>query len=66
MAEVLPWEERFRAAVAALPVERRGDPDVGEVRRLLAEWRISLFAQPMKTAMPVSAPRVEKAIAALG
>ncbi len=66
MAEVLPWEERFRAAVAALPVERRGDPDVGEVRRLLAEWRISLFAQPMKTTMPVSAPRVEKAIAALG
>ncbi|MEP6979574.1 MAG: DUF3418 domain-containing protein, partial [Nakamurella sp.] len=66
MAEVLPWEERYRTAVAALPADRRTDPDVREVRRLLAEWRISLFAQPMKTAVPVSAQRVERAIAALG
>ncbi len=65
MAEVLPWEERYRAAVAALPVERRTDPDVREVGRLLAEWRVSLFAQPMKTAVPVSVQRVERAIAGL-
>ena len=66
MAEVLPWEQRLADAAAALPVERRQDADVRQVRVLLAEWRVSLFAQPMKTAVPVSVQRVERAIAAVG
>ena len=35
------------------------------VRRLLAEYRIALFAQPMRTAEPVSPKRIRAAIAAL-
>jgi ATP-dependent helicase HrpA len=65
MAEVLPWEQRFDEVRAALPSERREDPDVKEVAMLLAEWRVSLFAQPMKTAVPVSRQRVERALAAI-
>ena len=50
---------------AALRPERRGDADVAAARRLLAEYRIALFAQPMKTAVPVSAKRIRAAVAAL-
>jgi ATP-dependent helicase HrpA len=65
MAEILPWEQRYREAVQALPAERRNDPDVRAVWWQLAEWRISLFAQPMKTTQPVSQQRIERAVAGL-
>ncbi len=65
MAEVLPWEGRYAEVVAGLPVERRSDEDVRQVHWQLAEWRVSLFAQPMRTAFPVSAPRIARALAAL-
>jgi len=35
------------------------------VRNLLAEYRIALFAQPMRTSVPVSAKRIRSAVAAL-
>ncbi|MTD15450.1 ATP-dependent RNA helicase HrpA [Nakamurella sp. YIM 132087] len=44
---------------------RSGDPDVREVARMLDEFRVATFAQPMRTAVPVSAKRVHAAIAAL-
>jgi ATP-dependent helicase HrpA len=53
------------AREAELRPERRGDDDVAAARRLIAEYRIALFAQPMKTAVPVSAKRIRAAIAAL-
>jgi ATP-dependent helicase HrpA len=37
-----------------------------ELRWLIEEWRVSLFAQELKTAEPVSAKRLAKALAALG
>ncbi|XID75803.1 ATP-dependent RNA helicase HrpA [Alkanindiges sp. WGS2144] len=37
-----------------------------EFRWLLEEWRISLFAQPMKTRVPVSQKRLEKAWQTVG
>ena len=37
-----------------LPEERRADPDVRAVAELLAEYRVALFAQPMRTSVPVS------------
>ena len=52
-------------AVAALRPERRHDPDVRAVRRMLAEFRVAQFAQPMRTAIPVSAKRIRAAVAAL-
>jgi ATP-dependent helicase HrpA len=65
MAEILPWEERFRVLVASLPEARRDEPEVAQIAAQLAEWRVSLFAQPMKTAFPVSRQRIEKALKAL-
>jgi ATP-dependent helicase HrpA len=40
--------------------------DLAELRWLIEEWRVSLFAQELKTAEPVSAKRLAKALAALG
>ncbi|CAK0753754.1 ATP-dependent RNA helicase HrpA [Gammaproteobacteria bacterium] len=57
LAEIAPWWARF--------LERtRADihhPKLEELRWMLEEWRISLFAQEIKTAIPVSEKRVEKA-----
>ena len=53
-------------AIDALPAERQADPDVAAVRRLLDEYRVALFAQPMRTAVPVSAKRIRAAVAELG
>jgi ATP-dependent helicase HrpA len=39
--------------------------DLAELRWLIEEWRVSLFAQELKTAEPVSAKRLAKALAAL-
>ncbi len=40
-------------------------PGLVEIRWLIEELRLSLFAQPMKTLMPISVPRIEKKIKAL-
>ncbi|MEO6799102.1 MAG: ATP-dependent RNA helicase HrpA [Rhodanobacter sp.] len=40
--------------------------DLAELRWLIEEWRVSLFAQELRTAEPVSAKRLAKALAALG
>ncbi|MEO5829765.1 MAG: ATP-dependent RNA helicase HrpA [Rhodanobacter sp.] len=40
--------------------------ELAELRWLIEEWRVSLFAQELKTAEPVSAKRLAKALAALG
>ncbi len=65
MAEVLSVATELDAAVAALRPERRDDPDVRAVRRMIAEFRVAQFAQPMRTAIPVSAKRIRVAVAAL-
>ncbi|RIJ69871.1 ATP-dependent RNA helicase HrpA [Nakamurella silvestris] len=62
MGEILPHEERFRQVLAAIGPERQSDPEVRQARTLLAEWRVGLFAQPMKTAVPVSEKRVTAAL----
>ncbi|MEP6562913.1 MAG: DUF3418 domain-containing protein, partial [Nakamurella sp.] len=53
------------AVVAALPLGRQQDADVADVYKLIDEYRVALFAQPMRTAVPVSAKRVRAALAAL-
>jgi ATP-dependent helicase HrpA len=62
MAEVQELTALADRAVAALPAERRPDPDVRALRQLLAEFRVALFAQPMRTAVPVSAKRIRSAL----
>ncbi len=65
LAEVRSLEAEIDRAVAALPVERRADPDVTAVADLLQEYRVALFAQPMRTSVPVSAKRIRGAVASL-
>jgi ATP-dependent helicase HrpA len=45
-----------------LPATRRNDADVVEVRWLLEELRVSLFAQTLGTAVPVSEQRLLRAM----
>jgi ATP-dependent helicase HrpA len=65
MGRVQALEQTYESARAALPPERRDDPDVLDVRWTLEELRVSFFAQVLGTAGPVSEPRVRKALAAL-
>jgi ATP-dependent helicase HrpA len=59
LAEVVALETPWRRAVA----QRRGQPDprLEEFRWLLEELRVSLFAQELRTPMPVSIKRLQKA-----
>jgi len=63
MAVAQRAEQAYRQAVAELPAPRRDDPDVTEVRWMLEELRVSLFAQTLGTQAPVSENRI---IGALG
>ncbi|MGN2242603.1 ATP-dependent RNA helicase HrpA [Frateuria sp. GZRR33] len=60
MLQVLPyWREYLRHQAG-------GRTDLDELRWLIEEWRVSLFAQELKTAEPVSAKRLARALEALG
>jgi ATP-dependent helicase HrpA len=63
MAVAQRAEQAYRQTVAGLPAARRHDPDVGDVRWMLEELRVSLFAQTLGTQAPVSENRI---LAALG
>ena len=63
MAVARRVEQAYRQTLADLPPARRGDPDVTEVRWMLSELRVSLFAQTLGTLAPVSENRI---LAALG
>ena len=65
MAVAQRVEQAYRRTVADLPVPRRDDPDVQEVRWMLEELRVSLFAQTLGTLAPVSENRVLAALARL-
>ncbi|QBS40177.1 ATP-dependent RNA helicase HrpA [Nocardia sp. CS682] len=51
--------------VNSLPENRRHAPAVTEIWWMIEEFRISLFAQKLGTPYPVSAKRIEKAVAAI-
>ncbi|MFK2901448.1 ATP-dependent RNA helicase HrpA [Dyella jejuensis] len=59
MLQVLPyWRDYLKHRAA-------GDGGLDELRWLIEEWRVSLFAQELKTAEPVSAKRLAKALEAV-
>ncbi|CAK0740565.1 ATP-dependent RNA helicase HrpA [Gammaproteobacteria bacterium] len=67
MVEISPWWIRFQERIVA--DRTRGivhDPKLEELRWMLEEWRVSLFAQELKAAIPVSGKRVEKMWMGLG
>ena len=62
LLQVLPyWRESLKHRAAGT-----SESDLAELRWLIEEWRVSLFAQELKTAEPVSAKRLAKALSALG
>ncbi len=67
LAQVRQAETLLAAAVAGWPVPdpAGADAKAAHARQLLDEYRVSLFAQQMRTAMPVSLRRIEKHVAAL-
>ena len=54
------WE-RYRARAEADRAAQRVDPALDAYRWLLEELKVSLFAQELRTARPVSYKRLEKA-----
>ena len=62
MTVVQRVSEDYQQTLADLPPGRRGDPDVGGVRWMIEELRVSLFAQTLGTSGPVSERRIERAL----
>ena len=61
-ATVARVQAEYDVLVAALPLRRRGGADVQELRWMLEELRVSLFAQTLGTPRPVSEKRIYKAM----
>jgi ATP-dependent helicase HrpA len=62
MGTVLRVQDEYTALVSALAPPRRTAPDVLELRWMIEELRVSLFAQTLGTAYPVSEKRIYKAM----
>jgi ATP-dependent helicase HrpA len=64
MSQLGPLQTAYTRAVSA----RKGEPDarLEEFRWLLEELRVSLFAQELRTPMPVSVKRLHKVWASIG
>ena len=62
MATAQRAEKAYAETVATLPAGRRDGADVREVRWMLEELRVSLFAQALGTSGPVSETRVLAAL----
>ena len=63
MSEMAPLVSQYVRARSAL--KGASDPALDEFRWLLEELRVALFAQELRTPMPVSVKRLEKAWAAM-
>jgi ATP-dependent helicase HrpA len=64
MDRVADLQEAYLHQVAALPEGRPPDAHLRQVRWMLEEYRVSLWAQQLGTAYPVSDQRIRKALVA--
>jgi ATP-dependent helicase HrpA len=62
MDTVARVQSEYDVLVAALPASRRTGADVRVLRSMIEELRVSLFAQTLGTAHPVSEKRIYKAM----
>jgi ATP-dependent helicase HrpA len=62
MQRVHQVQAAYRSLVRALPPARANAPDVQDIRWSIEELRVSLFAQQLGTARPVSEQRIYRAI----
>ena len=63
MRQVQRLEQAYRERLASLPAGAPPDQTVSEVRWMLEELRVSLFAQQLGTAYPISEKRITRALA---
>jgi ATP-dependent helicase HrpA len=61
-AEVRTVADEYAAELAALPTGVEASPDLQEIRWMIEELRVALYAHPMRTRHPVSVKRIQKAI----
>jgi ATP-dependent helicase HrpA len=66
MADVQELEDDYRDALDALPPPVRASDAARQIRWMIEELRVSLFAQTIGTAGPVSERRIRAAIDQLG
>jgi ATP-dependent RNA helicase HrpA len=64
-AEVAVVADEYGQLVAALPPGAAPPPALREIRWMIEELRVSLYAHPMRTRYPVSVRRIQQAIDAL-
>jgi ATP-dependent helicase HrpA len=62
MAQVHRWEDELARAEASLAAERGDTELLVPFRELLEEYRVSLFAQELRTRVPVSDERLARAL----
>ena len=60
MAQIAPLARQYRERRDNHAREELNDPELTEYRWMLEELRISLFAQELKTSVPVSAKRLSE------
>lgn len=65
MSQVQRLQDEHMALLAGLPPGRRSEEAVQQIRWMLEELRVSYFAQPMKTAYPISEQRILRAMDAV-
>jgi len=59
MAEIAGIQSRWEERIAATEAAGREDPRLDEIRWMLEELRVSLFAQQLRTPYPVSVKRIQ-------
>ena len=63
LTEIEDATSRYERAGGSLPLAPAASPRIRRARWLLEEFRVSLFAQHLGTAEPVSVQRITKALA---
>ena len=66
LRELTPFQQRWSERYQRMLKSGQHDPRLEEIRWLIEELRISLFAQEVKTRVPVSLKRLEKRWESLG
>ena len=66
LRELADWSARLTALQAELAAEQRWLPAIAELRSWIEEYRVSLYAQELKTLGPVSAARLRARAADIG
>jgi ATP-dependent helicase HrpA len=61
-AQVRVAADEYAAELAALPPGVEAGPELREIRWMIEELRVGLYAHPMRTRYPVSIKRIQKAI----